>query len=114
MVTSAYCPVNGMIGPSPSTVRVSHTGSPLPNNSFARLVELYRSNHVLLNELDSARNKLERARAYLASPTRNPALAAANLVHLKSKHSVVLTLLRANRRQVQGLLGRAGVARAEG
>ena len=114
MVTSAYCPVNGMIGASPSTARVSNTGPLLPDNTFARLVELYRSNYVLLNELDSSKNKLERARAYLASPTRNPALAAANLVHLKSKHSAVLTLLRANRRQVQDLLGRTGAARAGG
>jgi hypothetical protein len=73
---------------------------------FGQLVTLYKSNDVLLSQLKSVHLKLNQAQTYRLSASRNPALAEAHLSRLRTRHSVVLTLLRANRLQARAFLAR--------
>ncbi len=75
-------------------------------NDLLRLFTLHDHNERLLNELKSLRTRLNHAQAYLDSPSRNPALAIANVNHLKAKHSAALASLRSSRREAHELLMR--------
>jgi len=78
---------------------------PAEANLFGQLVSAYHQQKTLTNQLRSLTFKLNCTRAYLESPTCHEPLALANLRRLKSKRYFVLTLLRANRRHAEQLLG---------
>jgi hypothetical protein len=59
-----------------------------------------------LAELRASRKKMQRARAYLASPGSNPALGQAYLESAAQAHAKHLVELRDNRRRAWELVGR--------
>jgi hypothetical protein len=71
-----------------------------------RLVALLRSNQRLSQELEALGLKLQRARAYAAQAGSTSRLATANLRHVKTKYSALLTQLRANRLEALELVDR--------
>lgn len=71
---------------------------------FAILVDLYKSNEILLSELRSVNAKYVGAQAYLAQVGSNPHLGHAQVLRLRTRRSAVLTLLRANRVQARAIL----------
>ena len=111
MCPLATLPVYGITNSS-SDRKVSKTTfpevkSPCRNlNLVDSLLSNYTRNERLLNELKSLRQKLNRARAYIESPSCNRPFALANLDRLKLKHGAALTLLRASRIESQRLLER--------
>ena len=84
-----------------------HPGPGGPPNPFERLVQIMKENDDLLAALRQLGARLAQARAYLAEPGCNAALGNANLLRVKTKHSCVLVLLRANRIEAQRILAEA-------
>ena len=74
-------------------------------NDFERLVRLVRDNERLRADLEATRARARRAWAYLTEPASNPALALAQLEHLRQKRSAILAQLRANLIEARELLG---------
>jgi hypothetical protein len=85
-------------------------GLAMDSDLFEQLVSTYRRQRSLLAQLHDLNQERLRAVAYLASPTPHLALGLAHLESLKTKRHGVLTLLRANRRRAEQLLGRPIVA----
>jgi hypothetical protein len=114
MLHAPVYPVNGNIPTfsSESSPHVFELTCPKPadkpegTNRFVQLVSAYHQQKTLTNQLRSLTVKLNCTRTYLESPTCNQTLAMANLRHLKTKRCGVLTMLRANRRHAEQLLGR--------
>lgn len=118
MLSSAQAFVNGIDGTVSEAGDGAHVGPRVASASdrglFGQYVAVYQSNEFLFAELKSVGLKLDRARAYIASPGANPVLGAAHLDRLKARRSAVLTLLRANRLQARALLSRNGDGQAMG
>src|SRR5437588_7876977 len=102
MLAHAIHPVRGMLsalaGDNTITMdagRCLTADAPAPS-PFGQLVALYQSNEYLLLELKTVAQKLSHARESLATPGMNSVLAQAHIDHLRSKHSAVLIVLRAN------------------
>jgi hypothetical protein len=68
-----------------------------PEDAFARLAALVRSNDRLLAELKALDARLAEARAYLATPLANLQLGQAHRDRIQARRVRVLTILRANR-----------------
>lgn len=66
-------------------------------DAFGRIVRLLKDNERLSADLKAIHSQIGQARAYLAAPDCHLPLALATLTRLKSKHSGLLALLRANR-----------------
>ena len=120
MLSSVQLFVNGIFEPFSGDVTTSHAVPPRAADGgegrdlFGQYVDVYQSNEFLSAELKSVNGKLARTRAYLETPGSNPVLAGAYQNQLRSRHSAVLTLLRANRLEARALLARtATVAEAE-
>jgi len=79
---------------------------------FGRLVGIMKSNERLFADLRALEVKIGQAKSYLAAPDSHLPLALANLDRLKSKHSGLLALLRANRIEALVALGVAGAPAA--
>jgi hypothetical protein len=83
-------------------------------NPLERLVQLMQSNDRLASELELARGRIVRARAALSTPAGNTRVGAQYLALCKTKHRGILAQLRANRHEVNEILGMGdGQDRAE-
>ncbi|WP_435017772.1 hypothetical protein TA3x_005392 [Tundrisphaera sp. TA3] len=84
-------------------------------NPLERLVQLMHSNDRLAGELELARGRIVRARAALATPAGDTRVGALYLAVCKTKHRGILAQLRANRHEVNEILGMGeGRGRVEG
>lgn len=85
-------------------------GTRRPADPFRRLVEIYRENAWLMDELEAVGGRLGSARAYREGAGGPTALADAYIDRLRARRSAALALLRSNRREVRDLLspGAAG------
>ena len=70
----------------------------------ARLVQIWSSNEMMLSELQELRQKIEKTRAYLASPGCHRHLAEAYLKRLQKAEKENLATLRENRRSAWELM----------
>jgi hypothetical protein len=68
-----------------------------PENAFARLAGLVRSNERYLAELKALNVRLAEANAYLESPSANLKLGLIYRGHVQARRARALALLRANR-----------------
>ena len=91
--TGFGCVSNSSAPASPA----SPESSPSPDDAFARLAALVRSNDRLQAELLTLDRRGHEARAYLARPDANPALGRARLDRVRDGRSRVLSALRSNR-----------------
>lgn len=105
-MSSARLFADGMIGTiSGDTVAPDAGPGPAAGGDlFGRFVSVYQSNETLFAVLESVRQKIARAHAYLETPGSNPVLARAHIRQLKARRSAALTMLRANRIQARALL----------
>lgn len=92
--------------PTPSRP-VAPTGEHEGPGPFGRLVQIYRDNDQLLAALKAVAARIDDAGKYLAAPGSHAAFGAAHLARLKARRSGLLAQLRANRTEVDGLLGGA-------
>ncbi len=91
-----------------------HAGTPDEGREadpFGRLVRLMKTNERLFADLKALDAKVGQAKSYLLAPDSHLPLALANLARLKSKHSGLLALLRANRIEALDALDEAGAPR---
>jgi hypothetical protein len=70
----------------------------------AKLVQIWSSNEQALSELQELRQKIEKTRAYLASPDCHRHLAEAYLERLQKTEKEILAALRDNRRSAWELM----------
>jgi hypothetical protein len=122
MLNAPISPVCGINVTSPpldptSCLLAFETSEPCPPiglgadpDVFHHLVSTYRRQKSLLDQLHDLDQKRVRALGYLAAPAPHRALGLATLESLKIKRQGILTLLRANRRRAEQLLGRPVVA----
>ncbi len=96
--------ISTMVSPAVAT-QVEGLGNPKrtepsadePDQAFARLASLVRSNDRYLAELKALNARLVEARSYLASPSANVRLGQACLDRVRAHRTCVLAMLRANR-----------------
>ena len=73
-----------------------------------RLVVLFRDNERLIAALQTVSQRLHAVRGYVAEPDCNVGLGGAYYLYWRTRHSGVLTMLRANRLEGRRILERLG------
>jgi hypothetical protein len=92
---------------------VADSGAKVATGDFDRMVVLLRSNERLFGTLEGVSQRLHEVRAYLAQDDCNHSLARECYRYWQTRHSGVLTQLRANRLEARHVLGRLDAAALE-
>jgi hypothetical protein len=103
-------PTEPQVQPTPGRPRLEHS-IPTPviaANPLERLAQLMNSNERLMDELATSRLRVSDARAYLDVPGCNLRFGEAHLDRCRTRHSGILSQLRANRIEALRLLGEGG------